>query len=226
MSKYVLVDFRQLVGAWYNEFLPAISGKRAGFIESVGLVYLNSINLDPHLKDSAQFFLKKVAEMGEGRKIVVQEPRPVNNPRVQAVLKVVDKTQGVSPDNKLKLLHMSNRRYVPMSASVLVSQDKDIDLFLDKVFKLLEKLDIDEAKFHKSGSLGMADVVETARAFFPRKKLEVLEVAPTFPISVQSTNEIIMGLGQKLKCGFTSQDADRYIGKSKENLTKEFVAML
>ena len=91
---YVISDFRHLVGMWYNEFLPVVAEKRAGFIESVGLVYLNSINLEPHLKDSAQFFLRKLAEMGKGKKIVVQEPRPVNNVRVQLALKVID---GIKP---------------------------------------------------------------------------------------------------------------------------------
>ena len=222
---YVISDFRHLVGMWYNEFLPVVAEKRAGFIESVGLVYLNSINLEPHLKDSAQFFLRKLAEMGKGKKIVVQEPRPVNNVRVQLALKVIDGIKGVSQDNKLKLLHMSNRRYVPMSASVLISQDKDIDLFLDKVFKLLVKLNIDDVKFLKSSSLGMPDVLEVARDFFPRRKLDVLEFGQTYPIAVQSTNDIIMGLAQKLKCN-PDEKALKFIGKCKESLTKEFESVV
>ena len=120
---------------------------------------------------------------------------------------------------------MSNRRYVPMSASVLISQDKDIDLFLDKVFKLLVKLNIDDVKFLKSSSLGMPDVLEVARDFFPRRKLDVLEFGQTYPIAVQSTNDIIMGLAQKLKCN-PDEKALKFIGKCKESLTKEFESVV
>lgn len=225
MSGYSLVDFRGLVGLWYNEYLPTACGKRAGFIESVGIVYLNSINLEPHLKPTAQFFLRKLAEMGQGCKIVVQEPKPVNNVRIQPTLKVVEGIKGVSDQNKLKLLHMSNRRYVPMSASVLVAQEKEIDSFLDKVFRLLAKLNMEEVKFLGSSALGMSDVIEVARSFFPRKMLNVVDFAPTFPITVQSTNEILLGLGERLKCR-QDDGSLKFLDKCKESLTKEFEKLL
>ena len=82
--KYSIADFRQLVTAWYNEFLPVECKDRFAFVKDAEILYLNSINLDLIRKKTMDFMKMKVKEIaGDGITIFVQEPKPVNNVRLK-----------------------------------------------------------------------------------------------------------------------------------------------
>ena len=63
--KYSIADFRQLVTAWYNEFLPVECKDRFAFVKDAEILYLNSINLDLIRKKTMDFMKMKVKETSE-----------------------------------------------------------------------------------------------------------------------------------------------------------------
>ena len=62
---YKVVDFRELVVLWYNEFLPERIGNKSVFVEDAGILYLKSIPLEPLRKDTIEFMTKKMAELSD-----------------------------------------------------------------------------------------------------------------------------------------------------------------
>ena len=54
---YKVVDFRELVVLWYNEFLPERIGDKSVFVEDADILYLKSIPLEPLRKDTIEFYL-------------------------------------------------------------------------------------------------------------------------------------------------------------------------
>lgn len=224
-TKYAIVDFRHLVSKWYNEFLPErIGDGKSVFVEDANILYLKSIPLEPLRKDTIEFMSKGMMEIsGKDIGVFVQEPKPVNNVRIQPLLKFIEGVKDMSTERRDKVLHFANRRYVPLSSNIMVSQDKEIDDFLDSVFLELCKLAIPNVRTYQIASLGLSDFVDSARAFFPKKSLSIQEVPRGEYIQVRSTNEML----EQLKSCFIngkfdgSSTFERYIESCKRSMDKD-----
>lgn len=222
--KYIISDFRQLVTCWYNEFLPIECKERFAFVKDAEILYLNSINLEPLRKKTLDFMTEKVKEIAKsGTTIFLQEPKPVNNIRLKPMLQFLAGSDMIDEERKLKVMHMSNRRYVPTSTSILISQDKEIDDFLDSVFKDMSALDILNAKFLPSSSLSIQESIDVARSFFPRKALSIIEVQEGDPVVVKSSNDVLQPIYIQVNLLRSSDEsAERYMARCRESMLKEF----
>lgn len=224
-SSYAIADFRQLVTFWYNEFLPVECKDRFAFVKDAEILYLNSISLEPLRGKTIDFMKKKVKGMlSDGTKtIFVQEPKPVNNVRLKPTLKFLSESDMIDDERKLKVMHTSNRRYVPTSDSILVSQDKEIDEFLDSVFSDLSEATVRGAKFLSSSSLPIQEAIDVASSLFPRKSLSIIEVQEGEPILVKSSNDVMQPLfiQVNLLCP-TDPGVDRYVERCRKSLLGEF----
>jgi hypothetical protein len=226
---YKVVDFRELVVLWYNEFLPERIGDKSVFVEDADILYLKSIPLEPLRKDTIEFMTKKMAELsGKDIGLFVQEPKPVNNVRIQPLLKYIEGIKDMSIERRDKVLHFANRRYVPLSSNIMVSQDKEIDDFLDSVFLDLCKLDIHNVRTYQIQSLGLSDFVDSTRAFFPKKSLSIQEVSSGEYIQVRSTNEML----EQLKSCFVNGNLDgsstamKYVDSCKKSMDRDIEGLV
>lgn len=224
-SSYAIADFRQLVTYWYNEFLPKECKDRFAFVKDAEILYLNSINLEPLRKKTLDFMTEKVKEIVRDgvETIFVQEPKPVNNVRLKPTLKFLADSDIIDEERRTKVMHISNRRYVPTSTSILISQDKEIDEFLDSVFSDLVKSRIPGAKFLASSSLSMQEAIDVARSFFPRKALSIIEVQEGSPVVVKSSNDVMQPIFTQVSL-LNSRDEmeDRFVDRCRESMLREF----
>ena len=223
--KYSIADFRQLVTAWYNEFLPVECKDRFAFVKDAEILYLNSINLDLIRKKTMDFMKMKVKEIaGDGTTILVQEPKPVNNVRLKPTLKFLEGSDMIDDERRLKVMHMSNRRYVPTSTSILISQDKEIDGFLDGMFSELSSSKLrGRVKFLPLSSLPVQEAVDVARSFFPRKALSIIEVQEGEQILVKSSNDVLQPI--HIQVNLLRPDdgnVDRFVERCRKSLLEEF----
>lgn len=222
--KYSIADFRQLVTAWYNEFLPVECKDRFAFVKDAEILYLNSINLDLIRKKTMDFMKMKVKEIAvDGITIFVQEPKPVNNVRLKPTLKFLEGSDMIDDERKLKVMHMSNRRYVPTSTSILISQDKEIDEFLDDVFSELSSSKLRGVKFLPLSSLPVQEAVDVARSFFPRKALSIIEVQEGEQILVKSSNDVLQPIHTQVNLLRPDDgNTDKFVERCRKSLLEDF----
>ena len=218
---YKIIDFRCLVTLWYNEFLPERIGQsKSVFVEDAGILYLKPISLESIKRDTIKFMSSRAIELsGRDMGLVVQEPKPVNNVRIQPLLRHMEEMKDdLSQDRIDKVLHFANRRYVPVSSNIMVSQDKEIDEFLGNVFKEMTKLDVPTLRLYSIQSLGMLDFIDSAKAFFPKKALTIQEIANGEYIQVRSTNEMLEQLKSYVVNVVSSQSEKNYIERCKRSM--------
>ena len=226
---YKLVDFRSLVTLWYNEFLPERIGNKSVFVEDAGILYLKPISLDNSIRqDTLGFFKQTALELSDSNVgLVVQEPKPVNNVRIQPILRHIEGMQGLSNERRDKVLHFANRRYVPVSSNIMVSQDKEMDDFLADVFVELAGEKHPTLRFYPIQSLGMQDFVESAQAFFPKKALIIQSVKKGRHIQVRSTNDMLEQLKFYAFNGVLGDSANmNYISRCKESIGKDIETLI
>ena len=60
---YTIVDWKNLVTSWYNEFLPEVADDKAMFVRDAGIVYLNDISIESIESASCKFLAGKVMGM-------------------------------------------------------------------------------------------------------------------------------------------------------------------
>lgn len=228
--KYIIADFKDLVSMWYNEFLPAHMGNKAGFIPEAGIIYLNSMSLEPLKKESLKFLVGKALEISNGETVIfVQEPKPVNNPRIQKFLHDVEASPVIDDDHKAKVLHMANRRYVPVSSDILISQDKEMDEFMDSVFLILSKLNLPTIRFYASSSLVVDEVRKVATGFFPRSALVFKDSYTGSHIDVSSANELMKSIASGLVMddeGPLDSSTSRFIMMSQKTITSDLECLI
>jgi hypothetical protein len=225
---YKVIDFRSLVTIWYNEFLPEKIGQnKSVFVEDADILYLKPISLESIRKDTLKFLRNRVSDMVDGCVgWVVQEPKPVNNVRIQPLLQFLEGMKDMSRERRDKVLHFANRRYVPLSENIMVSQDKEIDEFLDSVFKELAKLKIPNVKLYPIQSLGMADFVDSARGFLPRKALSIQSEIKGEHIQVRSTNEMLEQLKSYVVNANFGDSAMAYVERCRESLNRDLCELV
>ena len=221
--RYSVVDFRELVSMWYNEFLPSVVGDRAVFVEDAGILYLKPLPLESMKPDSLRFFADKLCggRPSDLTYIVAQEPKPVNNIHCKWVLRQIANLDFVGEENKLKILHLANRRYIPVSMDVMVSQDKDIDSFLDFMFNALGRLNLDGVRTYAVNSLDMTDFLEIFNGFFPSNSI----VGSPFGslsgmyIKIVSSNSVI----KKVDATVSSLIAETGVADSERDSGRQFI---
>lgn len=217
---YVISDFKNLAGAWFNEFLPKVAGKKAAYVEKAGIVYINNLNLESLRKPTMKFVQSRL-EPNDATHIFVQEPKPVNNVRIRPALKLVE-ALTLDESNRDRILHLANRRYVLESESVYVSQNKELDEFLAEVFAELSKMSFLKARFYQIQSLGVSDFVSCAYEFFPRSALSVQGNYSCETIKVHSANDVLGVLSDKVMKGKPLDSATiDFIGKCRESMLKD-----
>ena len=221
---YKIVDFRNLVALWYNEFLPDRIGGKSVFVEDAGILYLKPISLESVRKDTIKFMVERMSKISAGGiGLFVQEPKPVNNVRLQAFLRYIEELKDLSQERKDKVFHYANRRYVPVSSNILVSQEKEIDDFLDGVFVELTKMEMPNAKAYRVQSLGIQDFIDSAISFFPKKCLSIQGEMEGKYIQVRSSNNLLAQMKSCVVNGNFDNSANvrGYIANCKLNLDKD-----
>lgn len=226
MQTYSIIDFKDIVTRWYNDFLPEAFGDRLVFLKKVDLVYLNSLPLESRRKESLKFLLDSADEMlnasGADIGMVVQEPKPVNAISAQKFLRFVDEYKGFSEEARAKLLHMANKRYVVSSSSILVSDDKAIGGFLDGMFSELKSTD--SLRFYASQSLGVKDVEDAASRLFP-KNLLIKSQGNLIGrhIQVNSSTEVLTRISNEImKDSAIDSRTQKFIEKCQKMVMKDF----
>lgn len=228
MNRYAIVDFKELVSNWYNEFLPEAEKDKFNYVEWAEILYLNNISPKVHLKESLKFLVRKIEAMSATGEIpiIVQEPKAVNNAKVQPFLKFVEgRGTAVSQVSLNKLLHLANKRYVIISKDVLISQDKEIDEFLDEVFVLLQKLHLQNIRFYASQSLGIQDVIDVARGLFPKSILSVRQFNQTGHIEVKSSSEVMAEISGSLMQKWSDENK-RFVEKCHQAMLKDIEQLI
>ena len=230
MASYALIDFRQLVWSWYNEFLPTIASDKSGFVEDAGIVYVNGVSISSSKRQTLKFMLSKVMELKENGvvNIFAQEPKPVNNILLHPMLKMVSESSEIHEDKKTRILHLSNSRYVLLSKDVVVSQEKEIDTFMGEVFNDLTKLTVPNARFLNLTSLDFKECVNVATSFFPKSMLREQGFSMgTSPIGVESSNFILRNISTQLMRDFPTDCATlRVVGKCRDSLMTDLESLL
>ena len=226
---YKVIDFRDLVTLWYNEFLPERVGDGAAFVEDASILYLKPIPLNAKLRrDTMKFLSTRASELaGSDVGWLVQEPKPVDNVEIQPLLKYLEGMKDMSTERRDKVLHFANRRYVPVSSSILVSQDKEIDDFLDDAFRGLERSGMDGIRPYAMQSLGIQDFIGAASALLPRKSLSIQAEIQGEHIQVRSTNDMLGQLKSYVING-KSGDSDNldYIIRCRESLGRDIEQLI
>lgn len=191
--KYQVINFKNLVTLWYNEFLPEKIGQnKSVFVEDADILYIKPISLESIKGETLKFIVEKILDIsGKDIGLVVQEPKPVNNIRLQPFLRYIERLKDLSQERKDKVLHYANKRYVPVSSNIYVSQDKEIDNFLDEVFVDLTKQNMPNAKAYSIQSLGLYDFIDSASSFFPKKCLSIQREIDGKHIQVRSSNQLL-----------------------------------
>ena len=127
-TTYEIVDFRRLVSDWHNDFLPDVCGDgKMGFVESSGIVYVNTPPLDSSLMDKTLNFMSKrlksiASEVvdSDGVVVLAREPKPVNNVLVQPILRFVESNM-----DKERVAHLSTRERSPEPPATQENQAKE-----------------------------------------------------------------------------------------------------
>ena len=224
MMRYNVINFRNLVTLWYNEFLPERIGDHSVFVEDAGVLYLKSIPLESERKATIKFMVEKLARVSDnGMGLVVQEPKPVNNVRLQPFLRYIEGLKDLSQERKDKVFHYANRRYVPVSENIYVSQDREIGDFLDDVFIDLSKMDLPNVKAYAIQSLGVYDFIDSVSSFFPKKCLSIQSEIEGKHIQVRSSNQLLAIMKSCVINGDFDNSANvrGYIAKCRMNLDKD-----
>lgn len=226
---YRVVDFRDLATLWFNEFLPQMENK-AAFVESAGVIYINNVNLESIRKKTLKFMKDRVSEMlafDSSMHIFIQEPKPVNNIRLRPALKLVENLESIGVENRDRILHLANRRYVLESDTVFVSQNKEMDEFLHSVFLELERKPMPRTKFYSIQSLGVSDFVDVAQGFFPKNQLKIQANLEGIHIKVRSSNEVLSILSGKIMKGKSVDQAIvDYVGKCHKSILDDICGMI
>ena len=228
---YTIVGYKDLVSMWYNEFLPEAAQDKAVYVKDAGIVYVDSIALESKKHDSIRFLANVIQGMVANNPdtifIIVQEAKAVMNIRLKRFLQWFEPNGGFSVDTKSKVLHIANKRYVATSSDILLSQDKEIDEFLDQMFIVLSKLNLQNTRFCSSKSLPFDDLVESARSFFPKSALKVCDNYVGKYITVDSSSRIISKLSRQLKPEEElDSSASRFLMKEKELMVNSFQSLV
>jgi len=222
MKHYSIVDFKDVVESWYNELFPQLALSKSQYVRDADVIYVNSVQFDAAaMKDTVEFVMDKLSQLeGDGTKIVLQEPKAVNCARLRPMLDFVANSPKLVEENRTKIMHISNRRYIPLSDSVIISQFKEIDCFLDLAFKSLR--DSPSLRFHSSSSLGMDDMIETAKSMFPRNVLNVQRITSfSESISVKSSAQMLQALSLSImKNRPTDPNISNFLGRCKADFMK------
>lgn len=222
---YKVIDFRSLVTIWYNEFLPEKIGQnKSVFVEDADILYLKPISLESIKGETLKFMAEKTLGIsGEDIGLVVQEPKPVNNVRLQAFLRYIEGLKDLSQERKDKVFHYANRRYVPVSEAIYVSQGKEIDDFLDDVFIDMNKWNLPNVRIYPIQSLGLYDFIDSVSSFFPKKCLSIQGEIEGKHIQVRSSNQLLATMKSCVINGDFDNSAKvrGYINKCKSDLDKD-----
>ena len=224
---YIIVDWKNLVTSWYNEFLPEVADDKAMFVRNAGIVYLNDISIASIESESCKFLVRKV--MGMSRtgniNIIVRESKPVNNIHLKQFLNLIETTNKIDDEHRNKLLHLANRRYISTSRDVLMSQSKEFDEFLDKMFIFMSKLGLANTRFYSSESLGFNDICEVAKIFFPKSILSFADKIEGNTIKISSTNDVMIPISIKLMSGLSTTPT-QFIDKIRKSTLLDFEKLI
>ena len=180
MMKYELSDFKDLVELWYNEFLPTVAIDKSYYMKETETIYVNWMPSNKTKEDSIGFFLKNAIQLRKSPSdnvVFIRDPKPVNNIKLKNALKRIESHASILDDNKTRIFHLANHRYYVSSSEAYVAQWKEIDLFLDDVFRCLVETQskVQGIKFYQSESFGFSDAKDVFLEFFPRNSIELIQ---------------------------------------------------
>lgn len=219
-------DFRELAAALFNEFIPTELSENVKVVDGMGIAYFKSERLMERRTEAIRFMLERALSSSGNGCVFVQEPRPVNNVRLQPFLSHLETCPFIDDEKRTRILHLANKRYVPRSEIVFFSDDVQIDAFLNQAFMVMSKLNPSGVKFHRSESLCFDDVVSAAEDVFPRKSLSICRFNDEADRSVDiiSTNLVVKKISSQMvaassgeHAGLSSQKSERYLRRCMES---------
>ena len=224
---YTIVDWKNLVTSWYNEFLPEVVDDKAMFVHNAGIVYLNDISIASIESASCKFLARKVMDMSRtgNINIIVRESKPVNNIHLKQFLNLIETTNKIDDERRNKLLHLANRRYISTSRDVLMSQEKEFDEFLDKMFLVMNNMGLDNTRFYSSESLGFKDICDVAKIFFPKSMLSFADQIEGNTIQISSTNDVMIPISIKLMSGLSTTPT-QFIDRIRKSVLLDFEKLI
>ena len=224
---YTIVDWKNLVTSWYNEFLPEVADDKAMFVRNAGIVYLNDISIASIESASCKFLAGKVMDMSRtgNINIIIRVSKPVNNIHLKQFLNLIETTNKIDDERRNKLLHLANRRYISTSRDVLMSQEKEFDEFLDKMFIFMSKLGLANTRFYSSESLGFNDICDVAKIFFPKSILSFADQIEGNTIQISSTNDVMIPISIKLMSGLSTTPT-QFIDKIRKSVLLDFEKLI
>lgn len=202
--KYVIARFKDLVEQWYNEFLPTIAEDKSMFLEDSGIVYIKpKLSLESKKVDTIRFFVENAVKVKTNKDdcaMFIREPKPVNDIKLKQFLVEVERLDSIDDENKNKIFHLANHRYFANSSDILVSQWKEIDVFLNQVFDTLTSINSSTRglKFYSSQSLGIEDTLGVFSSFFTRNSMILSKPYVGKSLSILPTSEILVNLSNDL----------------------------
>lgn len=224
---YTIVDWKNLVTSWYNEFLPEVADDKVMFVRNAGIVYLNDISIASIESASCKFLAGKVMDMSRtgNINIIVRESKPVNNIHLKQFLNLIETTNKIDDERRNKLLHLANRRYISTSRDVLMSQEKEFDEFLDKMFIFMSNMCLDNTRFYGSESLYFKDICDVAKTFFPKSMLSFADQIEGNTIQISSTNDVMIPISIKLMSGLSTTPT-QFIDKIRKSTLLDFEKLI
>ena len=224
---YTIVDWKNLVTSWYNEFLPEVADDKAMFVRNAGIVYLNDISIASIESASCKFLARKVMDMSRtgNINIIIRESKPVNNIHLKQFLNLIETTNKIDDERRNKLLHLANRRYISTSRDVLMSQSKEFDEFLDKMFIFMSKSGLANTRFYSSESLGFNDICDVAKIFFPKSILSFADQIEGNTIKISSTNDVMIPISIKLMSGLSTTPT-QFIDRIRKSVLLDFEKLI
>ena len=225
--EYTIVDWKNIVTSWYNEFLPEVADDKAMFVRNAGIVYLNDISISSIESESCKFLARKVMDMSRtgNINIIIRESKPINNIHLKQFFNMIETTNKIDDENRNKLLHLANRRYISTSRDVLMSQSKEFDEFLDKMFIFMSKLGLANTRFYSSESLGFNDICDVAKIFFPKSMLSFADQIEGNTIQISSTNDVMIPISIKLMSGLSTTPT-QFIDRIRKSVLLDFEKLI
>lgn len=228
--KYTLSDFKDLVELWYNEFLPTVAIDKSYYLKETETIYVNWMPTNKMKEDSIRFFLKKAIQLRKSKSdnlVFIRDPKPVNDIKLKGVLKQMESLTSIDENHKTLIFHLANHRYYISSSDVYVSQWKEIDLFLDDVFKCLVGIQskVQGIKFYQSESLGFVEATKVFFEFFPKDSIEVIQSTNRDSlIGVYSTSIPLINLFTNI--GLTCEEEPKFMEHAKKSILADIETYL
>lgn len=234
IEDFTIIDYRNLVSLWYNEFLPSYFDNKLGIVNNSQIAYVMTSSFESSKVESVRFLFKEIEKIGEqcSKLVVVQEPKPYLNPGMNKLMQFIDSSDenSITDDNKNKIRHLANRRYVAYSENIILPDNREIDLFFDDVFaRMASKLNLPNIKFYQSSHATFNDICTIAMEVFPKSMFHAIGFKYGDYIKVDSTNDVLTKLANHIGIDLVDDSdstASKFLELANVSVKEELLALV